>query len=53
MVHTRSDDPRWIELSIVDLSANPAIDGIVVNARDVTAHRKAEHELARQETTTR
>ncbi len=48
MVRCGTDDPRWIELSLVDLTANPDVGGIVVNARDVTAHRKAEHDLAWQ-----
>ncbi len=39
------DDPcRWVELSLTDRLDDPAVAGVVINARDVTATRRREAE---------
>lgn len=36
---------RWLEVVVTNLLADPAVDGYVFNARDVTDRRGMEHEL--------
>ncbi len=47
VTRVRANDGEWrhIESSIRDLTENPAVGGIVINARDVTPRREAEAEL--------
>jgi len=40
---------RWLESSYVSALANPLIDGIVINSRDVTERKEAEFKLAQRE----
>ncbi|MBV8296792.1 MAG: diguanylate cyclase, partial [Acidimicrobiia bacterium] len=42
---------RWIEAVANNLLGDPAIGGIVVNARDITERKRADERLARQATT--
>ena len=44
-LRSRDGESHHIELSIRDLTDDPVISGIVINARDVTLRRKAEAEL--------
>jgi diguanylate cyclase (GGDEF)-like protein/PAS domain S-box-containing protein len=39
---------RWLEVTGINLLADPAVGGIVVNSRDVTERREAETRLAHQ-----
>ncbi len=41
---------RWLELVGTDQSANPSVDGIVLNARDITEARALHDELRHQAT---
>jgi PAS domain S-box-containing protein len=38
---------RWVDVSVRNLMADPAVGGIVVNYRDITAQRAREEELRR------
>ena len=40
--------PRWIEVVLRNLTDDPAVDGVVVNYRDVTTRRELEDELRHQ-----
>jgi PAS domain S-box-containing protein len=40
---------RWVETVLTDLTADPAIQGIVANSRDITERIKAEEELKNSE----
>ena len=42
----RDSSVRWADLSLVDRTADPAVNGIVVNARDVTLRKRQEEEIA-------
>jgi len=44
-IRSRDGAWRYIGSSIRDLTQNPVISGIVINARDITTRRKAEAEL--------
>lgn len=46
----RGTNGRWLELSVVDLVADEAVGGVVVNVRDVTDRKRAEAELEWQAT---
>jgi len=46
-VHQRSGGIRTLEASATDLLRHPAVQGIVLNARDVTERRKLEEQLMR------
>lgn len=41
---------RWLATHIVDLKQNPAVNGVVVTARDITDRRKAEEKITHQAT---
>ncbi|MDQ3146353.1 MAG: EAL domain-containing protein [Actinomycetota bacterium] len=41
--------PRWFEAAIFDLRHEPEVDGIVVNAREVTQRKRAEADLGHSE----
>ncbi|HZJ25573.1 MAG TPA: EAL domain-containing protein [Acidimicrobiia bacterium] len=45
-VRTRDGEHLHMEVRGTDLSADPAIDGVVVNLRDITDRRRVEHDLA-------
>jgi diguanylate cyclase (GGDEF)-like protein len=49
-VRTRRRDGRWIQLSVTfnDLLDHPAVRGVVINGRDITARWEAEQLLAQQ-----
>lgn len=50
--YIRLDDKwRWLEASVVDMTDNPAVNGIVLNARDVT--QRIENELKIKESNLR
>ena len=38
-------EPRWVEISLTDLSADPAVGGLMLRLRDVTERRRLEAEL--------
>jgi PAS domain S-box-containing protein len=38
-------EPRWAELTLTDLSADPAVGGLMLRLRDVTERRRLEAEL--------
>lgn len=42
----RDGSVRWADLSLMDRVADPAVRGIVVNARDVTLRKRQEEEIA-------
>jgi diguanylate cyclase (GGDEF)-like protein/PAS domain S-box-containing protein len=48
-VRHRNGTARWLEMSLVNLMAEPGVDGIVVNARDITDRRDAELALRESE----
>ncbi|MBI2710486.1 MAG: EAL domain-containing protein [Actinobacteria bacterium] len=39
---------RWVDAIVTDLTGDPAVQGVVVNARDVTERRSAEEQLTHQ-----
>ena len=41
---------RWLATHLVDLKTNPAVNGVVVTARDITDRRKAEEKITHQAT---
>jgi diguanylate cyclase (GGDEF)-like protein/PAS domain S-box-containing protein len=47
-MRTADDSWRYLEVIVTDLTANPAIGGLVLNARDVTERVVAARELAAQ-----
>jgi diguanylate cyclase (GGDEF)-like protein/PAS domain S-box-containing protein len=47
-VAPRSTGEQWVELRVVDLSEDPAVRGLVINAHDTTARKQVERELAHQ-----
>jgi PAS domain S-box-containing protein len=48
-VRHRDGSYRWLESSWVSAIENPLVCGIVVNARDITERKEAEHTLAQRE----
>ncbi len=40
---------RWLEWSCISALDNPNVNGVVVNARDITEHKQAEARLAQRE----
>ena len=38
-------EPRWVEVTLTDLSADPAVGGLMLRLRDVTERRRLEVEL--------
>lgn len=46
-IHQRGGGVRNLEASVTNLLQHPAVNGIVVNARDVTERRKLEEQLMR------
>jgi PAS domain S-box-containing protein len=40
---------RWLESRCISALANPLIDGVVINSRDITERKQAEHRLAQRE----
>ena len=42
----RDGTVRWADLSLTDRTNDPAVNGIVVNARDVTLRKRQEEEIA-------
>jgi diguanylate cyclase (GGDEF)-like protein/PAS domain S-box-containing protein len=48
-VRHRDGSWRWVELTATDRLADPAVNGIIVNAHDVTARRAAEDALRYRE----
>jgi diguanylate cyclase (GGDEF)-like protein/PAS domain S-box-containing protein len=47
-VYGDSVSEQWVELRLVDLSDDPAVGGMVINAHDTTARKQVERELAHQ-----
>jgi PAS domain S-box-containing protein len=43
---TTDGDWRWLEVRATDQRENPAIEGIVINARDITVRKRREEALA-------
>jgi hypothetical protein len=43
-VRDGGDGYRWIEAILVDLIEDPDVNGLLINARDVTARKIAENE---------
>jgi len=47
-MHHADSSTRWIEVAMRNLCDDPAVDGVVVNYRDVTPRRSLEDELRHQ-----
>jgi diguanylate cyclase (GGDEF)-like protein/PAS domain S-box-containing protein len=49
-VRVRNRDGSWhtVDMTITDLRDEPAVEGIVLNARDVTVRKALEHDLRKQ-----